>query len=172
MSNDVISQDPINPLHTDHLEQSFGPIHAEVLRHDDNLREVKLLDENDRLRTFAITFLSYAKNDAGIKQVDTELRHGGLLGKTFLAHGYAIQRNNLGAFALPLSAALQKEFHTSLTSMPAQVIEFCVSKDGRSFTPYGTIIEIGGLERGVKPGAVDVMAKWAERIAKNKSALL
>ena len=45
----------IKKLHTDILEEKYGKIHSEVLRHDDFMRESLLLDEDNIARTYALT---------------------------------------------------------------------------------------------------------------------
>lgn len=72
-----------NKLHTDVLEERYGPIIANVLRHDDikniergkeRIREARLIDKENVLRTYALTFLTYDKNNKEISEIDQEIR--------------------------------------------------------------------------------------------------
>ena len=65
-------------LHTDILEQKYGSIHAEVLRHDnkkecaegaDCIREARLVDKDNVLRTYALTFLRFDQSNEEICKI-------------------------------------------------------------------------------------------------------
>ena len=132
-------------LHTDLLEKQFGPIHISVIRHDrsgDRIREAKLLDTKNILRTYAITLLEYDANDPEIGGIDEEIRLGGLIGKTFRSHGYAIKRNAIDSFEISLPLWLQKEFMTSKTIAQVKLTECYVGKEGDALHRYGTLMEI------------------------------
>jgi hypothetical protein len=166
MLNNRSQHNKADTLHTDLLERSYGPVHAEVMRHDALVREVKMLDKLGRLRTYAVTFFAYDKNDAGIKAVDAEIERGGLIGKTFHAHGYATRRNVIGTFMMPITAILRKAFHTTLAILPARVVEFFVSKNDGPFSLYGTIVEVGGFTQPPALKEISVVAMWHRRAAK------
>jgi hypothetical protein len=73
----------VNRLHTDVLQDKYGTIIADVLRHDnvmetkkgtERIREARLVDKDNVLRTYALTFLTYDKNNKEIVTIDDEIR--------------------------------------------------------------------------------------------------
>lgn len=124
------------------LEQKYGPIHAIVLRHDDEIREALLADAEGVSRTHALTFLSYDKNNEEICNIDKVIREGGLIGKTFRDHGYTIKKNVIKVFIMELTPELQKEFQTDEAGAKARITEFYAKKEGQDPLIYGTVLEI------------------------------
>ena len=59
----------VDRLHTDVLEERYGPISSRVLVHNDKIRRAHLIDQKGISRTYAITFLSnkWPKEIAKIK---------------------------------------------------------------------------------------------------------
>lgn len=128
-------------LHADILEEKYGPIHAEVLRHDDSIRESHLKDEKGVSRTYALTFFP-DKLAEDITPIDQEIRSGGLIGKTFRDHGYEIRKNVLDVFVLRLPKWLKRDFATDDKSAKARVTEFYAKKEGLPPVIYGMVLEV------------------------------
>lgn len=138
-------------LHTDVLEEKYGPIHAVVLRHDnvrematgaERIREARLVDNNDVLRTYALTFLTYDKEDEEIAKIDDEIRQGGLIGQTFRKYGYTIKKNVIDVFIVSIPQWMRDDFQESSSEAKARLTEFYAKKDGATPTIYGTVLEI------------------------------
>lgn len=138
-------------LHTDILEQKYGPIHSEVLRHDnvreaargaDCIREARLVDEKNILRTYALTFLTYDKNNEEIAKIDDEIRAGGLIGKTFREHDYTIKKNVIDVFLMDIPDDMKRDFQTIEESAKARLTEFYAKKGDETPVIYGKVLEI------------------------------
>lgn len=138
-------------LHTDVLEQKYGPIHAVVLRHDnvremrrgaERIREVRLVDEQNISRTYALTFLTYDKSNKELADIDDEIRQGGLIGKTFRDHGYAVKKNVIDVFIIPIPAWMQKDFRVDAQKAKARLTEFYAKKENTMPLIYGTVLEV------------------------------
>ena len=52
----------VERLHTDILEEKYGPISTKLIRHDNKIREAHLVDFKGISRTYAITFINESKN--------------------------------------------------------------------------------------------------------------
>jgi hypothetical protein len=138
-------------LHTDVLEEKYGPIHAVVLRHDNvaeaktgemRIREARLVDEKDVLRTYALTFLTYDRRDADLARVDEEIRKGGLIGKTFRENGYTVKKNVVDVFILDIPDWMQKDFRADTSNAKARFTEFYAKKEDGNPVIYGTVLEV------------------------------
>lgn len=140
-------------LHTDILEQKYGSIHAIVLRHDDirevkdddgieRIREAKLVDEKNILRTYGLTFLTYDKNNQELVGIDSEIRQGGLIGKTFRQHGYSIKKNVIDVFMTPIPTWMKDDFKVDEEEAKARLTEFYAKKENTTPVIYGTVLEI------------------------------
>lgn len=138
-------------LHTDILEQKYGPIHAVVLRHDnvkeikkgtERIREARLVDEKNVLRTYALTFLTYDKSNIELVGIDDEIRQGGLIGKTFRDHGYVVKKNVIDVFIVPIPVWMQKDFSVDVKKAKARLTEFYAKKENYAPVIYGTVLEI------------------------------
>jgi hypothetical protein len=153
-------------LHTDVLEEKYGPIHAVVLRHDnvremakgaERIREARLVDGGNILRTYALTFLTYDKENEEIAEIDDEIRQGGLIGQTFKNHGYTIKKNVIDVFMMPIPSWMRDDFKADVNEAKARLTEFYAKKDGTTPTIYGTILEVYSPDfRDPKDGINDV----------------
>ena len=134
---------PLNKkLHTDVLEEKYGPIHAEVLRHDDQIREAHLVDEKGVSRTYALTFLTYDHNDKEISDINDEIKAGGSIGKTFREHGYEVRKNVISVYVVDLPEELREKFATEGDKAKARLSEFYACKEGGTPIIYGVVTEI------------------------------
>ncbi len=138
-------------LHTDILEEKYGPIHAVVLRHDnvremkkgaERIREARLVDTEDILRTYALTFLSYDKENEEIANIDDEIREGGLIGQTFRNHGYTVKKNVVDVFIIKIPAWMKDDFKADVDEAKARLTEFYAKKESETPVIYGTVLEI------------------------------
>lgn len=138
-------------LHTDVLEDKYGPIHAKVLRHDDvkevpdgqyPVRESHLIDEKGISRTYALTFLTYDKDNSELYEIDSKIRNGGLIGETFRNYGYEIKKNVIDVFTLPLTSELKESFNTDEVFGKARVSEFYAKKEDNEPVIYGKVMEL------------------------------
>jgi len=130
-----------NRLHTDVLEDRYGPIHAEVLRHDNEIREAHLKDERGVSRTYALTFFPEKPANDDIALIDGEIKSGELIGKAFRAHGYEIRKNVIDVFVLDIPERLKKSFDTQENLMKARLTEFYAKKEGEDPVIYATVLE-------------------------------
>ena len=138
-------------LHTDILEDRYGRIHAEVLRHDnvreakkgqERIREARLVDERNILRTYALTFLTYDKANEELVTIDDEIRQGGLIGKTFRDHGFVIKKNVVDVFIAEVPEWMRADFQTETNKAKARLTEFYAKKGEETPVIYGTVLEI------------------------------
>lgn len=129
-------------LHTDVLESKYGPIHADVLYHDDNFREARLMDEKGISRTHTLTFFEYDKLNEEISSINREIQAGGLIGKVFREHGYTIKKNVIGVFFMQLPERIKHDFQTSEEKAKARISEFYAKKGNADPVIYGKVLEI------------------------------
>lgn len=138
-------------LHTDVLERKYGPIHADVLRHDnvreikpgaERIREARLVDEKNILRTYALTFLTYDKKNEELAKIDDKIREGGLIGKTFREGGYEIKKNVIDVFIISIPEWMSKDFQADSQEAKARLTEFYAKKEAESPIIYGTVLEV------------------------------
>lgn len=132
----------VDRLHTDILEEKYGSMNAEVLRHDDSVRESHLIDAKGISRTYALTFFPKDRKNEEIKTIDYEIRAGGLIGETFRKHGYAIRKNVVDVFVLELPEWLKTNFQTQEDYAKARMSEFYAKKRDASPIIYGDVLEV------------------------------
>ncbi len=128
-------------LHTDVLEDTYGPITINVLRHTATIREAHLIDRKGISRTYAITFFpkKLAKEIAGIND---EIKKGESIGKAFRKEGYLIRKNVIDVFIVQIPSWLQKAFKTKETYAKTRLSEFYACQKNKTPTIYGTVAEI------------------------------
>lgn len=132
----------IDRLHTDVLEDKYGPIHAEVLHHDTEYREALLNDEENVARTYALTFFSESeKDDEEVQKIDEIIRNGGAIGKTFRDFGYSIRKNVIDAYLLETNPWLQEKFGVTDPKAKARLSEFLAAKEDGRPVIYGKVME-------------------------------
>jgi hypothetical protein len=132
----------VEKLHTDVLEEKYGPVHGEVIRHDHDIREVHIVDENGISRTYALTFLTFDRNNEELVQIDEEIKNGGLIGKVFRDHGYEIRKNVIHVYIVDLPEWLRSRFEYEAGEAKARLSEFYAKKEGQSPVIYGIVTEI------------------------------
>lgn len=138
-------------LHTDILEEKYGPVHVDVIRHDnirevepgqDCIREARIIDKNNILRTYALTFLTYDRNDSEILTIDEKIKNGGLIGKTFREYGYEIRKNVIDVFIETIPDWMKNDFKVDSREAKARLTEFYAKKDKQTPIIYGKVLEI------------------------------
>jgi len=117
-------------LHTDVLRERYGPMHSEVLRHDPEVREVHIEDNNDVSRTYALTFFTFDRGNEEIVKIDDEIKEGGLIGETFRKHGYEVRKNVISVFVMDLPLEIRNKMSVREDKAKVRVSEFYAKKEG------------------------------------------
>jgi hypothetical protein len=131
----------VNKLHTDVLEEKYGPISSVVLKHDKIIRAAHLVDRKGVCRTFALTF--FPKNtDKRIFNINNEISSGKPIGVTFREHGYIIRKNVIDVFVIEIPKWLKGAFKTREKYAKARLSEFYAKRKDESPIIYGIVIEI------------------------------
>lgn len=129
-------------LHTDVLEEKYGPVHSEFVRHNNKVREVHIVDERGVSRTYAITFFTFDRKNEEVVEIDNQIKHGGLIGKTFREHGYEIRKNVITVFLTNLPDKLKEKMETAEGKAKVRLSEFYAKKEGAEPIVYGVVSEI------------------------------
>lgn len=130
-------------LHTDTLEEKYGPISAKVLKHNDLVRECHLIDQKGISRTYTITFFPQNnKLNEKLGSIDQRVRSGELIGKAFRSSGYSVRRNILGVYTLKIPDWLRSAFTTNKRSAKVRMSEIYIKKGNSAPLVYGTVVEI------------------------------
>jgi hypothetical protein len=99
-------------LHTDSLEQLFGPISLHILKQNKTIRIVELKDKDKLCRTFAIVkFLNI--NGKTLKEAHDKIFKGELLGKTLCDFKINFDREFIGSVQVKLPDWLKDHFKTT-----------------------------------------------------------
>lgn len=131
----------VDRLHTDVLEEKYGAISVKLVRHTRRLREAHLVDRSGISRTYSLTFFP-AKRERRIASVEKDIASGAPIGKAFRMHGYAIRKNVVEVFLLPLPGWLRKAFRTKEMRAKARISEFYAKKRGEEPVIYGDVLEV------------------------------
>jgi len=128
-------------LHTDVLEEKYGPIHSEILEHNDELREVLLSDKEGIARTYALTFFPVNRENE-LNDVNQEIKAGGMIGKSFRDNGYEVRKNVVDVFIIDIPKWLQKKFAVEKNHAKARISEFYAKKQVGAPVIYGYVLEV------------------------------
>ncbi|MFA6064260.1 MAG: hypothetical protein WCW44_06320 [archaeon] len=129
-------------LHTDVLEEKYGPIHAIVKKHTDKLRESLLVDAHGIARTYAATVFS-TKFRGELKDVNDAIKQGKPIGQAFREKGFIIRKNVLDVFIVELPYWLKKEFSSGAEGYAkARLSEFYAKKGNSKPIIYGVVTEV------------------------------
>lgn len=131
----------VGRLHTDVLEDKYGPISVRVVKHTNLMREAHLVDKKGISRTYSLTFFPKKRN-ASIASVEKDIARGAAIGKAFRLHGYSVRKNVIEVFILALPKWLQKSFKTKEFFAKARLSEFYAKKEGENPVIYGTVLEV------------------------------
>jgi hypothetical protein len=131
-----------NRLHTEVLKEKYGKVNTHVLRDDDHIRDVLLMDEHLIARTYALTIKNkqWQHNDE-IYEVNKAIQNGEGIGEAFKSRGFVIQKNVLDVYVIKLAEWLRLAFETNNKTAKARIAEFIVKK-GNLIYNYGTITEV------------------------------
>jgi hypothetical protein len=129
-------------LHTDVLEDKYGSVHPEVIRHNDKVREIHMADSKGISRTYAITFFTFDRQNKEILAIDDQIKHGGLIGKTFRDYGYEVRKNVISVFVTELPEKLREKMETLDEKAKVRLAEFYAKKEGEEPFIYGIVSEI------------------------------
>ena len=132
----------IRKLHTDVLEEKYGPIHVEVLRHDGEIREAHLEDENGISRTYALTFLTFDHKNNELVEINNKIQAGGAIGKTFREYGYEVRKNVIKVYVVTLPKSIRDKFTVTGEKAKARLSEFYAAKKDGEPVIYGIVTEI------------------------------
>jgi hypothetical protein len=132
----------VNRLHTDVLQENYGSIEADVIRHNDEFREAHLVDPDKISRTYAVTFFPDEHENHDLKRINEEIRSGGAIGITFREHDYAIRKNVLDVFVFKLTDWLQDAFQTNERYAKARLSEFYAKTQDEQPKIYGDVLEV------------------------------
>lgn len=100
-------------LHTYSLEQLYGPIKGQIIKQDEKIRMIHLLDENGISRTLGVVrFLNF--NNKEIKEAHGKIMSGDLIGKTLHEFHLDFEKELIGSFETKLPDWLKKDFEISL----------------------------------------------------------
>lgn len=129
-------------LHTEVLQDVYGPINIQVLNDDNRIREILLTDQQGIARTYALTIKNteWAWNKE-MQRVNAAIRAGEAIGKTFKANGFSIRKNIIDVFVVKLPEWLRNAFAHNSEMAKARISEFLVKKNQLIFN-YGLITEI------------------------------
>lgn len=141
----------INRLNTDVLRDRYGTILADVLRHDNvmktkkggvRIREARLVDKYNILRTYALTFLSYDKNNKELVAIDDEIRLWWLIGETFREHWYVVKKNVLDVFMMNIPDWMREDFKEESNKAKARLTEFYAKSPETNPVIYWVVLEV------------------------------
>jgi len=131
-----------NRLHTEMLKEKYGKVNTHILRDDDNIREVLLIDEALIARTYALTIKNKEwQHGDEIDKVNKVIKNGEGIGEAFKSRGFVIQKNILDVYLIRLAEWLRYAFDTNNKIAKARIAEFIVKK-GNMIYNYGTITEL------------------------------
>lgn len=129
-------------LHTDILEERYGPIAARVLRHDNSVRAAHLVDAKGISRTFAVTFFPPQGHKGETAHIDAEIRRGEPIGKAFRKHDFAIRKNVTAVLVVPIPKWLQEAFRLREPKAKVRFSEFFARRGNEKPIVYGQVAEI------------------------------
>ncbi|MBC7851495.1 MAG: hypothetical protein H7Y31_17255 [Chitinophagaceae bacterium] len=129
-------------LHEDILEEVYGKIAIHVMYDDDKIREVVMIDEEDIVRTYALSLKRKSwRFHPEIEQVNKQIRNGAAIGQAFRSAGFAIERRLIDAYQVTTPLWLQAAFMNDTPVARARTIEVSVEKYGKPYS-YAIITEI------------------------------
>jgi hypothetical protein len=102
----------VNELHTELLENLFGPIRLTIAKQENELRIVHLYDPNDISRTLGVVrFKNF--DSPTIKETHKRILQGELLGKTLMEANIPCIKSYVGTVSVQLPDWLKEDFNTT-----------------------------------------------------------
>ncbi|NNE03770.1 MAG: hypothetical protein HKN52_11480 [Eudoraea sp.] len=132
----------VNKLHTELLENLFGPIRLVIAKQENELRIVHLYDPNNISRTLGVVrFKNY--NTAIIKETHKRILQGELLGKTLMEAKIPCVKSYVSTVNVELPEWLKEDFNTTngTTSAVYSQITIFDQVQNKSFL-YAELFEI------------------------------
>jgi hypothetical protein len=129
-------------LHTDVLENEYGPIRIRLLHQDQEFRVVHLVDGEDISRTFAITVFPAEGHSSSIAEVNRKIKNGESLGRAFRDSGYDVRKNVLKVLIIKQPEWLTAAFRDQKIYAKARISEFLARKVSEPIEFYGTVLEV------------------------------
>lgn len=129
-------------FHPGMQEEKHEKSNIRVLRDDDNLREVLLMNDDLVAETYSITMKSREwRQCKEIREVDAAMLKGNAMSSSFKSHGFTAQKNVLDIFTINLPGWLQLAFANDGKRAKASITEVLVKKQGTVYN-YCIITEI------------------------------
>ena len=129
-------------LHTDALEDKYGPISAKILKHNNRIRESHLIDPKGISRTYALTFFPNKMANKEIEKINEEIRKGDAIGKAFRKHNYLIRKNVISVYIVRIPDPLKYDFKIESDFAKTRISEFYAKKEMSEPIIYGKVAEI------------------------------
>jgi hypothetical protein len=129
-------------LHTYTLEKLFGPVRNRVIRQDNKLRMVHLIDNKNTSRTLGVVrFHEIINKD--LNEVHETIREGAMLGKTLLEFNIDFDKEFIGSVNVEMPEWLKKEFKTKQKQTKAFLSKIKINQIGsEEGTLYTELIEV------------------------------
>ena len=131
-------------LHTYTLEKLFGPIKLYVLRQDDHIRIIELLDENGISRTLGVVKFFNIKNES-LKEAHNKILSGSLLGKTLYDSNIEFNKEFIGSLEVKLPMWIKEDFKSEHDIGIVFYSKISVFIDNQ-FRLYSELIEVIPIE--------------------------
>lgn len=129
-------------LNTEQIEAKFGKVAAQIHEHTKQRRIIDIIDQNGTSITHAITW--FPMLDSQADPLETQrviIQNGGLIGKTFKASGFEIEKPELFSGIVKIPNWLKKKFDVKHNRAVFKTYQFvCVRNEIR--TLYGVVTEI------------------------------
>jgi hypothetical protein len=110
-------------------EEKYEKSNIRILRDDDNLREVLLMNEKLVAQTYSITMKSREwRQCKEIREVDAAILKGAAMSNSFKLHGFTAQKNVLDIFTINLPGWLQLAFANDGNRAKASITEVIVKR--------------------------------------------
>jgi len=129
-------------FHPGMQEEKYEKSNIRVLRDDDNLREVLLMNEELAAQTYSITMKSREwRQCKEIREAAAAILKGEAISSSFKSHGFSTQKNVLDIFTINLPGWLQLAFANESKRAKASITEVLVKKQETVYN-YCIITEI------------------------------
>lgn len=128
-------------LHTTTLEKLFGAIHNHIIRQNNNIRMVHLMDSNGISRTLGVVRFEKVNDDLSVPH--NKICNGAMLGKTLLEFNVDFDKQFIGSIDVELPEWLKNDFNTREKHSKAFLSRILIkTKETVEDTIYAEIIEV------------------------------
>lgn len=130
-----------NNLHSFTLEALFGSIKNQIIKQNETIRIVHLMDEINISRTLGIVrFLNI--NEAFLKPVHQKIVSGEMLGKTLYEANIDFDKEFMGAIHVELPDWIKRDFNTSQNKSLAFFSKIVINSNSGDNYIYSELIEV------------------------------